>query len=145
MPERKKQNKRKLRIMGFKESIKDVGTRFNRLKKGPIGRSVSKAGEGIKKADKWAKTRTFTGETSLFSRKQFSGGKKKTTKSKASTAASRIQKKLIEAGHTQKSLDEKAARHASWKKARKEGKLKEWEAKNKPKKKRRIGVDPNKY
>lgn len=36
-------------------------------------------------------------------------------------------------------------RHASWKKARKEGKLKEWEKKNKPKKKRRIGVDPNLY
>ena len=73
-----KKNRRTLRIMGPKESIKDLGARFKRLKKGPIGKSVSSAGEGIKKAGKWAKTRTFTGETSLFSRKQFSGGKKKT-------------------------------------------------------------------
>jgi len=78
--------RRKLRIMGPKESIQDLGKRFNRLKKGSIGKSVSSAGEGLKKAGKWAQTRTFTGETSLFSKKQFSGGKKKTTKSKSKIA-----------------------------------------------------------
>ena len=101
-----KRNRRTLRIMGPKESIKDLGARFKRLKKGPIGKSVSSAGEGIKKAGKWAQTRTFTGETSLFSRKQFSGGKKKTTKRKitpanenrGAEAAKEMARKRIKAG-----------------------------------------------
>ena len=53
-------------------------------------------------------------------------------KPKAGTAASRIQQKLRDGGHTQAGLNEKAARHAAWKKARKEGTLGDWEKKYHP-------------
>ena len=55
----------------------------------------------------------------------------KYTPKKGSAAAS-IRKKLIKGGHTQKGLNEKAARHAAWKKARKEGTLGDWEKKYHP-------------
>ena len=51
---------------------------------------------------------------------------------KKGTAAASIQKKLIKGGHTQEGLNKKAARHAAWKKARKEGTLGDWEKKYHP-------------
>ena len=51
---------------------------------------------------------------------------------KKGSAASRIQQKLRDGGHTQAGLNEKAARHAAWKKARKEGTLGDWEKKYHP-------------
>ena len=49
------------------------------------------------------------------------------------TAAGRIQKKLVEEGGFQKSeLRRTQERHEAWKKAKKEGKLKEWEKKYHP-------------
>ncbi len=115
---KEEKKRRKLRIMGPKESIKDLGKRWDRLKKGTIGKTVSKTAEGVKKAGKWAKTRTFTGETSLFSRKQFGGGKKKTTKSKTVKGRKLSPYEARQAERKAAMQDRARARHKAWKEER---------------------------
>ena len=54
------------------------------------------------------------------------------TGSGKSTAAGRIQKKLVDAGHSKSDLRRQTEAHTAWKAARKAGKLKEWEKKYHP-------------
>ena len=72
---------------------------------------------------------------------------------KTNTKSTKSKSKITRAGGQKtneeifgkKKVDALKIKHAAWKQARKEGTLKEWEKKYKPKKKRRMGVDPNEY
>ena len=75
------------------------------------------------------------------------GGTKKSTTKKKTKHESPY--KTIEQRNREtfgdKHIDALKIKTAAWKKARKEGTLKEWEKKYKPKQKRRMGVDPSEY
>ena len=49
------------------------------------------------------------------------------TRPRPGSAGARIQQQLMDAGFSRESLDAKTDRHAAWKKARKEGTLRDWE------------------
>ena len=98
--------------------IKSSSSKKSNLKIAPAGFTLGHDYRGAAEAQKMARARKKSGKTIA----------------------------QLEAERDKKMKTTLQERNASWRQARKEGKLKEWEAKNKPKKKRfRNMVDPSEY
>jgi phage repressor protein C with HTH and peptisase S24 domain len=93
--------------------------------RGQAGSAIKKTGLKIKKA--WQSDKNPAQE---FKNKQANIAN--SNPNKKSTAGGRIQKKLVKSGFSKTELRHTEERHTAWKKAKKEGKLKEWEKKYHP-------------